>query len=196
MLRRVKKSFLFLSSAPVPVVRSSVLYAFLLFCAMIFLQPGRALCSEHTAHGEHAVHSEHEKHGESISGSEHVAHTAHGEHSEHEEHEANGSVAMNIVHWCFLFFLLFVAVKSLLSKLVFKEEDETMKSYGALVFLVIFFYAYEQMPGIAHYHDSVFWGFLKFIIKMFTGVCLTVIGILGMHEHHEDDEHGHSAAHH
>jgi len=236
MLRRVKKSFLFLSSAPVRIRRASVLYAFLLLCTAVFLQPGRALCSEHSAHGEHAahsehgekaVHSEHEKHAaHSEHGkhavqeeqSEHATHSEHGEkavhsgdekhehgekamHSEHEEHEhgehaAHGSMSLNIIHWCFLFFLMFAAVKSLLSKLVFKEDDETMKSYGALVLMVIFLYAYEQIPGMAHYKDAASWGFLKFILKMFTGICLTIIGIVGMHEHHEDDEHGHSAAHH
>jgi len=244
MLKRVKKSFLFLSSAPVHIMRSSVLYAFLLFCTVLLLQPGRAFCGEHAAHGEHeehAVHSEHseksihseheehdksdvdseheehdksdvdseheeheksdvdsehEEHEKSVAHSEDVEHAEHGEHEEHAGQEEQGSVAMNVVHWCFLFFLMFVAVRSLLSKVVFGEEDETMKSYGALVLMVILLYAYEQIPGIAHYHDSAFWGFLKFILKMFTGICLTVIGILGMHEHHEDDEHGHSAAHH
>jgi len=142
------------------------------------------------------VDSEHEEHEKSVAHSEDVEHAEHGEHEEHAGQEEQGSVAMNVVHWCFLFFLMFVAVRSLLSKVVFGEEDETMKSYGALVLMVILLYAYEQIPGIAHYHDSAFWGFLKFILKMFTGICLTVIGILGMHEHHEDDEHGHSAAHH
>jgi len=153
---------------------------------------GHSEHSEHSEHVEEQGHSEHGKHSEHV---EEQGHSEHGEHGEHAQgHE--GSMGMNAIHWILVVSLLFVAVNALVEKLVKEDEPETMRAYGTLVLLVIILFIFEQFPGIAHYHDSASMGFLKFVIKMFAGLCLTILGILGMHEHHEDDEHGHSAAQH
>ncbi len=211
-MRRINKDCfcLFFSTFPFSLKCSAAL---LLALFVLVSQPKTARCEveDHQHKASHAVdnvkhealHVKSHGHGEGRS-SKHLAPAEHkkahapavGHAKTHEssgEHE--GSFTMNVIHWIFLMFLFFTAVNVLIEKFAHENEVEVTKNLGALVFMVIFFYTFEQMPGIAHYHDAPSLGFLKFIIKMLTGAILTIIGILCMHEHHDEDAHENGAHH-
>ncbi len=117
--------------------------------------------------------------------------------AEHEEH--HGPPPVYFLQWGLLL-IVFGLSTSYVRKIRThgRSHHEGLTLAYILTFLILICYALNYHPSMHAYHEPPAVGFLKFGIMILAGAFVTVYGILGRHEEHEEhvpSHEGHASPH-
>ena len=105
-----------------------------------------------------------------------------------EEHEKIPLILL--LQWIGIFMILGIA-----GQFTYKwikrvhTRKEALRAY-LLTILVVLVLSLNYHPDIKNFHESPSIGFVKFLLLLASGTLLTLYGVLGRHDEHEEDAHG------
>ncbi len=105
-----------------------------------------------------------------------------------EEHEKIPFILL--LQWIGIFMILGIA-----GQFAFKwvkgvhGRKEILQAYF-LTFLALLVLSLNYHPDVKHFHEPPSIGLIKFLLFLISGVLLTLYGVLGRHDEHEESAHG------